>query len=153
MENKVTIKEVRVKKVLFVLAVVLVSGVFMSSNALSFRQTASLLKGGNTTTDTANVTFAERVQAMHIVLCGRASRGVAQNLRADYTNYTQFTDQQFIEFYNRGMNGELQGRVLGIMMGSYNVDLYGESCTDGQLETSYKNVMFGLVKLIGTGSL
>lgn len=135
------------------LMLVVVFGLSLSVNALSFRQTASLMKGGNTTTDTLNVTFSERVQAMHIVLCGRASRGVANNLRTDYTNYTQFTDQQFIEFYNRGLNGELQGRVLGIMLGSANVDTYGATVTDNQLETSYKNVIFGLIKLIGTGSL
>ena len=135
------------------LMLVVIGGMIFSANALTFRQTASLMKGGNTTTDTLNVTFAERVQAMHIVLSGRASRGVASNLRTDYANYTQFTDQQFIEFYTRGLNGELQGRVLGIMMGSSNVDNYGATTTDVQLETSYKNVMFGLIKLIGTGSL
>lgn len=136
-----------------VLLIGLVLATVFSANALTFRQTASLQKGGNTTTDTVNVTFSERVQAMHIVLSGRASRGVAQNLRTDYTNYVQFTDQQFIEFYNRGLNGELQGRVLGIMLGSANVDNYGAAATDVQLETSYKNVMFGVIKLIGTGSL
>lgn len=131
----------------------LVLATVFSANALTFRQTASLQKGGNTTTDTVNVSFSERVQAMHIVLSGRASRGVANNTRSDYTNYTQFTDQQFIEFYNRGLNGELQGRVLGIMLGSSNVDNYGAAATDNQLEQSYKNVMFGVIKLIGTGSL
>lgn len=135
------------------LMLIVIGGMFFSSNALTFRQTASLLKGGNTTTDTVNVTFSERIQAMHIVLCGRASRAIAGYTRADFTNYTQFTDQQFIEFYNRGLNGELQGRVLGIMLGSANVDNYGATATDNQLETSYKNVMFGVIKLIGTGSL
>lgn len=138
-------------KKLLLIGLVLVS--VFAVNALTFRQTASLQKGGNTTTDTTTVTFSERVQAMHIVLSGRASRGVASNLRTDYTNYVQFTDQQFIEFYNRGMNGELQGRVLGIMLGSANVDQYGATATDNQLEQSYKNVMFGVIKLIGTGSL
>lgn len=138
-------------KKLLLIGLVLVS--VFAANALTFRQTASLQKGGNTTTDTVNVTFSERVQAMHIVLSGRASRGVAQNLRTDYTNYVQFTDQQFIEFYNRGLNGELQGRVLGIMLGSANVDNYGAAATDAQLEASYKNTMFGVIKLIGTGSL
>jgi hypothetical protein len=86
-------------------------------------------------------------------MCARAARGVNNYNRADYTNYTQFSDAQFLEFYTRGMNNGLQGYVMSQMLGSSNVDTYGTAITDNQLENSYKNVMFGLIKIIGTGSL
>jgi hypothetical protein len=123
------------------------------ANALTFRQSAAYYKGLNTTTDTLTITPQERIMAMHMVLCARAARGTSGNSKADYTNNVQFTDAQFVEWYTRGMNSGMQGYVMSQMLGSSNVDTYGVAATDAQLETSYKNVMFGVIKIIGTGSL
>jgi hypothetical protein len=123
------------------------------ANALTYRQVASMNKGGGITTDTANVTYAERIQVLHEMMCARASRGVAQYTRADYTNYTAFDTTQFKFFIDRGTNGELSTRVRSYMSSSSNVDANGPNASDTQLETAYKNTMFALIRLIGTGAL
>lgn len=138
-------------KKLLLIAIVMLS--IFGANALTYRQVASMNKGGNITTDTVSVTYAERIQALHEIVSAKASRGVAQYTRTDFTNYTTFTDQQFAIFYDRGSNSELGNRVRNYMSSSSIVDVNGTNATDTQLETAYKNVMFALIRLIGTGAL
>jgi hypothetical protein len=138
-------------KKLLVIGIILAT--VFCANALTFRQLASMNKGGNTTTDTVNVTYAERVQALHEIMSAKASRGVAQYIRTDYTNYTSFDSLQFKTFYDRGSTSELGNRVRNYMSSSSIVDVNGLNASDAQLETAYKNVMFALIRLIGTGAL
>ena len=123
-------------------------------NAMSFRQAACYMNGLNpSTADTATITPTQRIMAMHVVMCARAAGGTANYVRANYNNYEQFTEAQFVEFYTRGMNGSMQQLVMAQMVGSANVQQYHLACTDTQLETSYLNKMFGVIKQIGNGSL
>lgn len=94
------------------IALTLIISFIVTSDALTYRQSASFLKGGNTTTDTVTITPSERIMAMHVIMCARASRGVANFVRASYTSYEQFSDAQFVEFYTRGMNSGLQRSVM-----------------------------------------
>ena len=125
-----------------------------AANALTLRQSAAYLKGLNpTSADTATITAQERIMALHVTMCSRASRGIANYTMETYTNYTQFTEPQFNEFIVRGLNSSLQTVVMSQMLASANVQNNGINCTDTQLETAYQNVMFGVIKLIGNGSL
>ena len=139
------------KKMIF--ATVVLCMVF-GANALTLRQSAAYLKGLNpTSADTATITPAERIMALHVTMCSRASRGVANYTIEAYTNYTQFTIAQFNEFIVRGLNSGMQTIIMSQMLASANVQNNGISATDAQLETAYQNVMFGVIKLIGNGSL
>jgi hypothetical protein len=139
-------------KKLFLVMMVMCS--VFAVNAMSFRQAACYMNGLNpSTADTTTITPTQRIMAMHIVMCARAAGGAANYVRVNYNNYEQFTEAQFVEFYTRGMNGSMQQLVMAQMVGSANVQQYHLACTDAQLETSYLNKMFGVIKLIGNGSL
>lgn len=139
------------KKILFTATVLCM--VFVA-NSMTLRQSAAYLKGLNpNSSDTATITAVERIMALHVTMCSRASRNVANYTRETYTNYTQFTEQQFNEFIVRGLNNSMQNIVMSQMLASANVQNNGIAATDTQLETSYQNVMFGVIKLIGNGSL
>ncbi len=139
-------------KKLLLIGLVLCCG--FAANALTFRQTAACKAGLNpTTADTATITFVDRIMALHLTMCSRACRDLANYRMTDYTNNSQFTSPQFVEFYTRGLNGSLQNYIVSQMLASSNVQTNGINCTDTQLETSYMNVMFGIIKLIGNGSL
>lgn len=139
------------KKVLLLIIIIVAVS---ASQALTLRQSAAYLKGLNpTTADTATITAVERIMALHVVMCSRASRDVVNYRMTDYTNNTQFTVQQFNEFVTRGLNSSMQTIIMSQMLASANVQNLGVTATDTQLETSYLNVMFGVIKLIGNGSM
>jgi hypothetical protein len=121
------------------------------SSAMSLRQTACWLNGLNpTTTDTNTITPQQRVEALNITICSEISRNIT--VKTDFTNNTQFTDAQLASFTERGLNRSMTQPVLSQMVASSNVQANGISVTDSQLRTSFLNVMFGLIKMIGTGS-
>jgi hypothetical protein len=139
-------------KKLLLIGIVLVS--VFGANALTLRQSAAYIKGLNpTTTDTATITASERIMALHVTMCSRASRDVAGYVMSSYTNNAQFTVEQFREFVVRGLNSSMQSIIMSQMLASSNVQTYGIATIDAQLEASYLNVMFGVIKLIGNGSL
>ena len=115
----------------------------------SYRQHVAWIKYNNN--DSTAVTIQERIDQSIKENCAKLLDGTLA--KSALTNYSQFTDNQMIEFAMRAVVGSMYDRLIAHYAKQAQLDANGLNITDTQLDNTFKAVVWSVIKLIGTGVL